>query len=102
MVVVAARRDERSLVADSLLELEAEDAGPELERAIEVRDLEVHVPDVDSGIDRHGLRVPRGCSYPCLCLSAASSCCAFASESAPEQTFALSSFSIRSTCAARG
>jgi len=34
------------------LQLEAEHADVEVERAIEVRDLEVHVPDADPRIDR--------------------------------------------------
>ena len=40
-------------VADALHHLEAEDALVEGERAVEVRHLEVDVPDVDAGIDHH-------------------------------------------------
>ena len=54
MVVVVAGGDERGLVAHSLLQLEAEDADVETERALDVRDLQVDVPDVDARIDpRH-------------------------------------------------
>ncbi len=52
MVVVAAGRDEGGVVADPLLELEAEDAAVEVERAVEVGHFEVDVADVDAGIDR--------------------------------------------------
>jgi hypothetical protein len=63
VVVVAARRDEGSFVADPLLQLEAEDPGVEVERPVEVGDFEMDVADVDAGIDRrrrlsHG-RAPR-------------------------------------------
>ena len=53
VVVVAARRDEGRLVAEALLELEAEHAALERERPVDVRDLEVDVPDVDARVDRH-------------------------------------------------
>ena len=52
MVVVAAGRDERRLVAEALLQLEAEHAAVERERAIDVGHLEVDVADVDAGVDR--------------------------------------------------
>ena len=54
MVVVPARGDEGGLVAVPLLHLEPEDTSVERERAIDVRDLQVDVPDVDAGIDRRG------------------------------------------------
>ena len=54
MVVVAAGGDEGRLVAQPLLELEAEHPAVEVERAVEVGDLEVDVADVDAGIDRSG------------------------------------------------
>ena len=62
VVVVAAGRDEGGLVADPLLQLEAEHAAVELERAVEVGHFEVDVADVDAGIDRVRLvshRAPR-------------------------------------------
>ena len=52
MVVVAAGRDEGRLVAEALLQLEAEHAAVEVERAVDVGDLEVDVADVDAGVDR--------------------------------------------------
>lgn len=51
MVVVVARGDERRLVTHPLLQLEPEHVAPEAERAVDVRHLEVHVTDVDAGID---------------------------------------------------
>ena len=47
MVVIAARGDERGLVAHPRLFLETEHVAPEGERTVEVGDLEMHVPDVD-------------------------------------------------------
>src|SRR6188472_4095685 len=52
-MVVAAGRDEGRLVAVAVLELEAHDAAPEVQRPVEVGDLQVDVADVDAGIDRH-------------------------------------------------
>src|SRR5438034_1168604 len=54
-MVVAASRNERRLVAEALLELEAEDTRPELERTVDVGDLEVNVADVGARVDRHGV-----------------------------------------------
>ena len=59
VVVVAARRDERRLVAHPLLHLEAEHARLEAERALDVRHFQVDVADVDARIDRsHRARYP--------------------------------------------
>ena len=52
-MVVAARRDERRLIAELLLQLEAEDAAIEVERALEVGDLQMDMADVDARINRH-------------------------------------------------
>src|SRR3954447_20715182 len=52
VVVVAARGDEGRLLAVAMLELEAEHAAVEVERAVDVGDLQVHVPDVHARIDR--------------------------------------------------
>ena len=52
MVVVATRRDERSLIPHALLKLESEHADAEVERALKIRHLEVDVADVDPRIDR--------------------------------------------------
>ena len=52
MVVVAPGGEKRRLVAEPLLELEAEHVAVEVDRPVEVRDLQVDVPDVDAGIDR--------------------------------------------------
>ena len=62
MVVVAAGGDERGLVAAAVLELEAEHADVEGERAVEVADLEVNVADVDAWIDAHSSR-PEAASH---------------------------------------
>jgi hypothetical protein len=51
-MVVAARRDERCLVAVALLLLEAEDVPVEGERSIEIRHLQMYVPNVYARIDR--------------------------------------------------
>src|ERR1051325_6727638 len=53
-MVVAAGRDEGRLVADSLHQVEAQDVAGEGERAVDVGDLQVDVPDVDSRIEAHG------------------------------------------------
>ena len=53
MVVVATGRDERSLVADALRHVEAENVAIEGERPVDVRDLEVDVADVDARVDAH-------------------------------------------------
>ena len=57
MVVVAARTDERSLLAVSLLQLEPEHTAPESERALDIGHLQVDVADVDARIDRHAPRI---------------------------------------------
>ena len=59
VVVVSARGDARCLVAVPLHDLEAEDVPVEGERAVDVRDLEVDVSDVDGGVDAHGSTIPR-------------------------------------------
>ena len=51
-MVVAAGRDEGGVGAVALHQLEAEHAAVEVERAVDVGDLEVDVADVDAGIDR--------------------------------------------------
>ena len=53
-MVVSAGADEGGRVAVALHHLESEDVAVEGERTIEVRDLEVHVSDVDPRIDRFG------------------------------------------------
>jgi hypothetical protein len=53
-MVVAASRDERGLRPEALPQLEPEHVHVKGERAVDVRDLQVHVADVDAGIDRHG------------------------------------------------
>ena len=58
-MVIAARRDEGGFVAQTLLQLEAEDARVEGERALDVGHLEVDVADVYTGIDRsHPATIP--------------------------------------------
>ena len=52
MVVIAARGDERSLVAHARLLLEPEHVAPEGECAVEVGHLEVDVPDIDARVER--------------------------------------------------
>ena len=55
MVVVPAGGQERGLVAHLLREVEAEHVAVEVDRAIEVGDLEMDVADVHAGVDRsHG------------------------------------------------
>ena len=49
VVVIAARRDERRVLAHPLLQLEAEHADVEVERALDVRHLQVDVTDVGRG-----------------------------------------------------
>ncbi len=58
MVVVAAGREKGGLVADPLREVEAEDVAVEGKRAVDVRDLQVDVPDVDARIDAHEPTIP--------------------------------------------
>src|SRR5690348_339338 len=53
VVVVAAGGDERGLLAVAGEDVEPQDADVEAERALEVGHLQVHVPDVHAGIDRH-------------------------------------------------
>ncbi len=57
-MVVAAGGDEGGVVAPALHQLEAEDAAVEVERAVDVGDLEVDVADVDAGVDRIGSSFP--------------------------------------------
>ena len=54
-MVVSAGGDESRLVAVAVLELEAEDSAIEVEGALDVRDLQVHMPDVHARIDRASL-----------------------------------------------
>src|SRR5712691_12972986 len=58
VVMIAAGRNERRTRAHALLQLEAEHAAVEAERAVEIGDLQVHVPDPGAGNDgwilRHG------------------------------------------------
>ena len=54
MVVVATRRDERGRVTHHRHQLEAEHATVEIQRAVDVGHLEVHVSDVGAGRDRAG------------------------------------------------
>ena len=51
-MVVAAGGDEGRVVADPLLQLEAEHAAVEVQRPVEVGHFEVDVADVDAGVDR--------------------------------------------------
>lgn len=51
VVVIAARGDKGSVGSEALHELESEDATVEAEGALEIGDLEVHVPDANVGID---------------------------------------------------
>ena len=53
MVVVPARRDERSLVAVALHLLEAENIMVERQGTVDVAHLQVDVTDVHARIDRH-------------------------------------------------
>src|SRR5581483_7731379 len=53
VVVVAAGGEEDGLLAVAVRDVEAEHAVPELERPIEVGDLEVDVTDVDARVDAH-------------------------------------------------
>ena len=53
--MVAAGGDEGCVLAVAMLELEAEDAAVEAERAAEVGDLQVNMPDVHARIDRASL-----------------------------------------------
>ena len=50
-MVIPASRDESRFVPHPLLELESEDAAVEVERALDIRHLEVDVADVDARID---------------------------------------------------
>jgi hypothetical protein len=52
VVVVAAGGEERGLVSHALHEVEAEHVPVEPDRAVEVRDLQMDVADVDAWIDR--------------------------------------------------
>jgi hypothetical protein len=52
VVVVAPGREESGLVADPLHEVEAEDVAVEADRAVEVRDLQMDVADVDGRVER--------------------------------------------------
>jgi hypothetical protein len=50
--MIAAGGEKRRLAAIALCKLEAEDVAIESKRAIEVGDLEMHVPDPDTLINR--------------------------------------------------
>src|SRR5688572_30022255 len=67
MVVVAARRNKRSLLTISLGQFETENAAIEAERALEVGDLQVDVADANAGIDRcrHSIFCSHGAMSPC-------------------------------------
>src|SRR5205085_8528607 len=58
VVVVAARREERGLVAVALGHVEAEHVTVEGERAVDVRDLQVNVADVDARVHEQTLALP--------------------------------------------
>src|SRR5207244_8213121 len=64
VMVVAAGRDEGGLVFPTLLQLEAEHADVEVERAVEIRHLEVYVADVHAWVDRHARTIPRPAPSP--------------------------------------
>jgi hypothetical protein len=51
VVVVAARGDERRLISHALLKLETENAAVEVERALDVGNLEMNVADVDARVN---------------------------------------------------
>ena len=51
VMVVAAGRDKRRPVAESLHQLETQHVAVELQSPVEIRDLEVYVPDRDARID---------------------------------------------------
>jgi hypothetical protein len=51
VVVIAARRNERSLLTISLGQFETENAAIEAERALEVGDLQVDVAEANAGFD---------------------------------------------------
>jgi hypothetical protein len=53
-MVVVARGDEGGLIAELLLQLEAENAAVKADRSLEIGDLQMDVADVDARIDRHG------------------------------------------------
>jgi hypothetical protein len=59
-MVVAAGADDGCLVTEPLLQLEAEDATPELERTVDVSHSQVDMADVDTRIDTD----PRTISRP--------------------------------------
>ena len=70
MVVIAAGRDEGGLLAVALHQLEAEHAGVEAERAVEIGDLEMDMADPHAGIDGargfgKGLKLGRHGRCPC-------------------------------------
>jgi hypothetical protein len=52
MMMVAAGGEKRGLVSKSLCHLEAEHVAIETERAFEIGDLQVNVPDPDARVDR--------------------------------------------------
>ena len=54
MVVGATSRNEGGVLAPPLHHLEPEDVAVKGQRALDVGDLEVNVPDVDARVDRHG------------------------------------------------
>ncbi len=52
VMMIAAGRDKGGLAAVTLLQLEPENAAVEIQGALEIRHLEVHVPDPHAGINR--------------------------------------------------
>ena len=65
MVMIAAGRDEGRLRPVALHQLEAEHAAIESERTIKIRDLQMHMADADTGIDRAGEARACVCVPPC-------------------------------------
>ena len=53
-MVIAAGTEERRLVAVAQDEVEPEHVAVEAERPVDVRDLQMDMPDVDARIDRRG------------------------------------------------
>src|SRR5207237_7697892 len=54
LMVIAAGAEKRRLVAVALGDVEAEHVAVEVERPVDVRDLQMNVPDVHARIDRPG------------------------------------------------
>jgi hypothetical protein len=53
-MVIAACAEKRRLVADTHDEVEPEHVAVKGERPVDVRDLQMNVPDIDARIDRRG------------------------------------------------